>query len=181
MKLQETTKEEKILYEGHILKMHVDTVVLENGRIVKRECVDHPGGVSVAALTEKNEMLFVRQFRYPYRQVVLEAPAGKLEPGEDPFEAVKRELREETGSKGKQYLELGEIFPSPGYTNERLHLYACRIDSTGEQDLDEDEFLEVERIPIEKAEKMVEQGKIPDAKTQVLILRVLTLLKNKKI
>jgi ADP-ribose pyrophosphatase len=94
---------------------------------------------------------------------------------------VKRELREETGSEGKQYFKLGEIFPSPGYTNERLHLYACRIDSTGKQDLDEDEFLEVEKIPLEKAKKMVEQGKIPDAKTQILILRVLTLLRDKKI
>lgn len=171
MKLTEKTLEQNYMYRGKILDFHVDRAELENGRIVKRECVDHHGGVSVAALTEQNELYFVRQYRYPYHEVVLELPAGKLEPGEDPFEAGKRELREETGVVGKDYADLGRLYPSPGYTNEIIYLYACRADTRGANDLDEGEFLEAEKIPLEKAVEMVMSGEIPDAKTQVLVLK----------
>ena len=109
MKLYETTKHEEVLYEGRIIRVHVDDIELENGMPAKREVVDHPGGVSVAILTEENELIFVRQFRYPYKKVLLELPAGKLEPGEDPFEAVKREQREETGTTAESYISLGEV------------------------------------------------------------------------
>ena len=121
------------------------------------EVVQHPGGVSEAILTDKNEMLFVRQIRYPYAQVVSECPAGKLEPGEDPFEAMKREQKEETGATSSCYLDLGKLYPTPGYRDELLHLYACRIDSYGEKYLDEDEFLEVEKIPLAQAVEMAEK------------------------
>jgi ADP-ribose pyrophosphatase len=159
----------------------VDKVELESGRKVTRECVDHPGGVTVAALTEQNEMYFVRQYRYPYHEIVLEAPAGKLEPGEDPFEAAKRELREETGTTGKSYADLGRMFPSPGYTNEIIYLYACRVESCGGLDLDEGEFLEAEKIPLEKAVELVLSGEIPDAKTQILVLRAERLVREGKL
>ena len=99
MKLYEKTLSVKPIYDGRIIHAHVDDVELENGTVTKREVVDHPGGVSVAVLTGKNELIFVRQFRYPYKKVLLELPAGKLEPGEDPFEAVKREQLEETGTR----------------------------------------------------------------------------------
>ncbi|MCI1966613.1 MAG: NUDIX hydrolase [Oscillospiraceae bacterium] len=181
MKLTEKTLEQNYIYHGKILDFHVDRAELVSGRIVSRECVDHRGGVSIAVLTEQNEMLFVRQYRYPYHEAVLEAPAGKLEQGEDPFEAVKREQREETGTTGKNYQDLGRMYPSPGYTNEIIYLYACRVNSTGELDLDEGEFLEVEKIPLSKARQMVLNGEIPDAKTQVLVLKVCELVKNKKI
>ena len=92
-----------------------------------RNVVEHPGGVCVAALTEKNELLFVRQFRYPYGEVVLELPAGKLEKGSTPLENGKRELKEETGAAGFGYLSLGKLYPSPGYTDEIIHLYFCRV------------------------------------------------------
>jgi ADP-ribose pyrophosphatase len=122
MKLTEKTLGQNYIYRGKILDFHVDKAELENGRAVTRECVDHRGGVSVAALTENNELYFVRQYRYPYHEVVLELPAGKLEQGEDPFEAGKRELREETGVTGKNYVDLGKLYPSPA-TRTRLSIF----------------------------------------------------------
>lgn len=181
MELIEKSLSQNDIYTGKILHFHVDKVELINGRTSTRECVDHPGGVSVAALTTENEILFVRQFRYPYKEVVLETPAGKLEKGEDPFEAMKREQQEETGTTGTGYLDLGKLYPSPGYCNEVIHLYACRVDSYGMTNFDEDEFLEVERIPIEKAVQMVMNNEIPDSKTQVLVLKTAQLLKEGKI
>lgn len=181
MKLFEKTLEQKMLYQGKIISVHLDKAELEDGRTVMRECVDHCGGVCVAVLTDENEMLFVRQYRYPYHEVVLEAPAGKLEPSEDPFEAAKREQREETGTTGKNYLSLGVMYPSPGYANEVLHLYACRVASRGELCLDEGEFLEVEKIPLSRAVEMAEHGEIPDAKTQLLILRAEKLVAQGKL
>lgn len=172
MKLYEETKKETLLYDGKIIRVHVDDVELENGKPAKREVVDHPGGVSVAILTEQNELIFVRQFRYPYKQVLLELPAGKLEPGEDPFEAVKREQREETGTAGEHYISLGNVYPTPGYCGEIIRLWACRATTDqGELDLDEDEFLATERIPLDKAVEMVCNNEIPDAKTQIGILK----------
>ncbi|MCY1714675.1 NUDIX domain-containing protein [Caproiciproducens galactitolivorans] len=181
MEMNEKTLERKEIYTGRVLHFHVDKVELMNGRTSTRECVDHPGGASIAVLTEKNEMLFVRQFRYPYKEVVLEAPAGKLEKGEDPFEAIKREQREETGTTGKNYVNLGKLYPSPGYTNEIIYLYACRAQSFGDTDFDEDEFLEVEKIPMDEAVRMVMDGEIPDSKTQVLVLKTARLLQDGKI
>ena len=109
----EETNREEVLFEGRIIRVHVDDVTLENGQPAKREVVDHPGGVSVACLTDQNELIFVRQFRYPYKEELLELPAGKLERGEDPFEAMKREQREETGTTGKNYVSLGNVYPTP--------------------------------------------------------------------
>ena len=138
-------------FKGRIIKVRLDQARLPDGKIAGREVVEHPGGVTVAALTDEGELLFVRQFRYPYMQELLELPAGKLEPGEDPFEAVKREQREETGTFAETYTYLGEIYPSPGYCGEILRLWACRISGACEMDLDEDEFLEVLKIPLEEA------------------------------
>jgi ADP-ribose pyrophosphatase len=180
MKLTEKTLEQNYIYRGKILDFHVDRAELENGRVVTRECVDHHGGVCVAALTDNNELFFVRQYRYPYQEVVLELPAGKLEKDEDPLEAGKRELREETGVTGKNYVDLGKLYPSPGYTNEIIFLYACRVESRGSDDLDEGEFLEVEKIPLSKAVEMVMDGEICDSKTQVLILKLNTLISEGK-
>ena len=179
MKLYEKTINVQHIYDGRIIHAHVDDVELENGSLSKREVVDHPGGVSVAALTENNELIFVRQFRYPYKKVLLELPAGKLEPGEDPFEAMKREQLEETGTRGENYISLGEVYPTPGYCSEIIRLWACRIVG-GQQGLhlDEDEFLDTERIPLDRAVEMVCSNEIPDAKTQIGILKIAFLVKN---
>lgn len=177
MKLYETTKHEEVLYEGRIIRVHVDDIELENGMPAKREVVDHPGGVSVAILTGENELIFVRQFRYPYKKVLLELPAGKLEPGEDPFEAVKREQREETGTTAESYISLGEVYPTPGYCGEIIRLWACRVDQeTGQLDLDPDEFLQTLRVPLDKAVEMVLNNEIPDSKTQVGVLKTAALV-----
>lgn len=178
MKLYEAKKRGKLIYDGSIIKVNLDEVLLENGNEASREVVRHPGGVSVAVLTDNDELIFVRQFRYPYGEVLLELPAGKLEPGEDPFEAMKREQAEETGTTGKNYVSLGELYPSPGYCDEIIRLWACRLDRETDMDLDEDEFLEAEKIAIDRAVEMVLAGEIPDSKTQVGVLKTAALLKK---
>ena len=128
MKLFEKTLKSESVFEGRVIHVKLDDVELENGDTAKREIIEHPGGVCIAALTEKNELLFVRQFRYPYKEIVLELPAGKLEKGQTPLENGKRELLEETGAVGREYVTLGQVYPSPGYCGEIIHLYFCRID-----------------------------------------------------
>lgn len=179
MKLFEKTLSSQLIYDGKIIHVHVDQVELENGATAMREVVDHPGGVSVAALTDKNELIFVRQFRYPYKKVLMELPAGKLEPGEDPFEAMKREQMEETGTTGENYVSLGEVYPTGGYCGEIIRLWACRItDDQHTLHLDEDEFLDTVRIPLEEAVEMVCCNQIPDAKTQIGILKTAKLVEK---
>ena len=181
MKLFVKTLTSETKFEGRIIKVLRDTVELENGKTSAREVVCHNGGVCVAALTEQNEVLLVRQFRYPYKEVLLELPAGKLEKGEDPIEAVKREQMEETGTTGENYISLGKLYPSPGYCGEIIRIWACRVAQKGEMHLDEDEFLEVERIPLDKAVEMVLNNEIPDSKTQVGILKTAALVKAGKL
>lgn len=181
MKLFEKTLTSETKFEGRIIKVLRDTVELENGKTSAREVVCHNGGVCVAALTEQNEVLLVRQFRYPYKEVLLELPAGKLEKGEDPFEAVKREQMEETGTTGENYISFGNLYPSPGYCGEIIRIWACRVAQKGKMHLDEDEFLEVERIPLDKAVEMVLNNEIPDSKTQVGILKTAALVKAGKL
>ena len=181
MKLYEKTLASETQFEGRIIKVILDDVELENGKTAKREVVCHNGGVCVAALTENDEVLLVRQFRYPYKEILLELPAGKLEKGEDPFEAMKREQMEETGTMGENYVSLGNLYPSPGYCGEIIRIWACRVSAKGEMHLDDDEFLEVERIPLQKAVEMVLNNEIPDSKTQVGILKTAALVKNGKL
>lgn len=171
MDLTEKPVKQDYIYKGKIVNLRVDDALLPNGTTAKREVVEHPGGVCVAALTDNNELMFVEQFRYPYFEVVLELPAGKLEYGEDPFEAGKRELREETGATASEYEDLGKLYPTPGYCGEIIHMYLAKNLSFGEQDLDSDEFLEVKKIPLEKAFQMVMNNEIRDSKTQVGIVK----------
>lgn len=168
-------------YHGKIINMKVDDVRMPDGTVAKREEVEHPGGSCVAALTPSNELLFVRQFRYAYDEEVLELPAGKLEPGEDPQIAMARELSEETGCTSDHFIFLGNAYPTPGYTNEMLRIWACRITNEGTQHLDEGEFLEVERIPLSEAVDMVMRGELPDCKTQIGVLKAARLVEEGKL
>ncbi|MCI7085172.1 MAG: NUDIX hydrolase [bacterium] len=181
MELTEKTLNSKTVFDGRILKIMVDDIELPNGHKSNREVVGHPGGVCVAALDEDNYLYFVKQYRYPYHEVVTELPAGKLEKGQTPLENGKRELKEEVGAEGYSYISLGQLYPSPGYTQEIIHLYACRIKSIGSQNPDEDEFLNVEKIHIDKAVEMVLNNQLPDAKTQTAVLKLAMLLKSGKI
>lgn len=178
MKLEETTVEKKYIYKGKIINLRCDDALLPNGKPCIREVVEHPGGVCIAALTDDNELMFVRQFRYPYMEVILELPAGKLERGEDPLESGKRELLEEIGCTADEYINLGKFYPTCGYVDEIIYLYLAKGLSFGEQKLDEDEFLNIEKIPLQKAVEMVLNNEIPDGKTQAAILK--TYLKVKE-
>lgn len=181
MELTEKTLSSKSVFDGRILHIALDEVELPDGKKSKREVVNHPGGVTVAALDEDNNLLFVKQFRYPYKEVVLELPAGKLEKGSTPLENGKRELMEETGAEGYSYISLGQLYPSPGYTSEIIHLYACKVKSQGSSNPDDGEFLNIEKIPLDKAVEMVLNNQIPDAKTQVAVLKTAMLIKSGKI
>ena len=180
MDLTEKTINSNIIFEGKVLTLCHDDVLLPNGKEGKREIVRHRGGVCVAPLTENNELIFVRQYRYAYAETVLELPAGKLEKGEEPFESGVRELREETGFTADKYTFLGKLYPSPGYTNEIISIYLAEGLHAGEQKLDEDEFLGTERIPLEKAVEMVMNNEIFDSKTQTAILKIANIVRDRK-
>ncbi len=159
-------------FAGRIVTVHVDTVELPGGRTATREVVDHPGGVAVLALDDDNNVLAVTQYRYPFGRMTLEIPAGKLDhPGEDPYAAGLRELEEETGAVPGRYESLGRILPSPGCYGEILHLYLARDLRMAAQHLDEDEFLNVERIPFAEMVRRCLSGEIEDAKTVAAVLK----------
>ena len=181
MKLIETTVNKNYVYNGKIINVRRDDAALYDGKPCTREVVEHNGGVCVAAITDENELLFVRQFRYPYMEVIIELPAGKLEKGEDPFEAGKRELEEETGHIASKYYDLGKFYPTPGYCGEIIHLYAASGLTKTQMNPDEDEYIEVEKIPVEKAVEMVLDGEIPDGKTQALVMRVAEMMRTGRI
>lgn len=163
--LYERTEKVNGIYNGRVLTMHVDDVLLCDDQKANRECVDHPGGVAVIGVTDDDMVVLVRQFRYPYKETIYEIPAGKLEKGEDPFEAGKREFKEETGGVAEEYISLGEIYPSPGYTNEIIRLYVAKNITFEEQNLDDDEFLQVCQISFDELIRRIMSGEIKDAKT----------------
>lgn len=177
MDLTEKPVKQEYKFRGKIINLRVDDALLPDGTVAKREIVEHNGGVMVAPLDSEYNLYFVRQFRYPYMEVISELPAGKLEKGEDPFEAGKRELREETGAVAGKYISLGELYPTPGYCGEIIRMYLATDLVFGEQDTDEDEFLEVEKIPLDRAVRMVMDNEIKDSKTQVAVLKIF-LMKN---
>lgn len=151
-------------FYGKIIDVIHDTVLLENGREALREVARHPGAVGIFAM-DGEDVVLVRQFRYPIGKELLEIPAGKLERGEDPDPAALRELREETGGRTEQLEVLGDYYGSAGFCDEKLTLYFARLCETGETDPDEDEFLTVERLPLPVFEAMIARGEIVDGKT----------------
>ena len=171
MELTEKTISSEEIFSGRILHIRRDTVELPGGGRSFREVVDHPGGVCVLALDDENRVLLVRQFRYPYEKVLTELPAGKLEIGEDPEQAALRELREETGAVPGTFQSLGELYPSPGYCGEIIRMYLARDLTFGEAHLDEDEFLNLERVPFDQLVEQVLSGEIKDAKTIAAVLK----------
>ena len=172
MELEEKYLSRKEIFSGRIIHVVIDTVELPDGTESTREVAYHPDGVGILALTDRDEVLLVRQYRYPIERVIYEIPAGKMDPGETDTEAAAiRELREETGAVADTFEPFGSCLVSPGFCDETLHLYRAADLRFGQQDLDEDEFLNVERIAFDKALAMVESGEINDAKTCIAILR----------
>ncbi len=177
MELIEKTLRRYVAFEGKIINMRQDTVELENGKTATRDVVEHPGGVCVLPLTDQNEVIMVKQFRYPYGEVIYEIPAGKLDRrGEDPLDCGKRELEEEAGMIADEFTFLGRMYPSPGYCAEIIHIYLARGLHPSKQHLDEDEFLEVYKIPFQTVFEAVMAGEITDGKTQIAVLKTAALL-----
>ena len=171
MELMEKTVESRVLFEGKIITVRLDKAELPNGRVASREVVEHPGGVAILPLFDDGTVSLVRQFRYPFQEVVAELPAGKLERGEDHRLAALRELEEEVGASCGRLTYLGCLYSSPGFSSEVLHMYLSQELTEGACHPDEDEFLSVERIPFSALVEQVRQGEIKDAKTVALVLK----------
>lgn len=179
--LREVQTSSECIFDGTVLHVYKDGILLPDGKPAHREYIKHVGAVCVIPLTDKDEVVCVRQYRYPFSDVLLEIPAGKLDsPDEDPREAAIRELREETGAECRELTYLGAYYGSPALIGETIHMYLAEGLSFGTQDLDEDEFLETERIPLSLLVEDILEGKVPDGKTQAAVLRAHLMLARRK-
>ena len=176
MELWEKTLSSEKIYDGKVLHIRLDTVEMPSGNRTTREVADYPGGVCILALDDEGKVLLVKQFRYPLGKILREIPAGKLEYGEDPEQAAIRELREETGATPGKFQFLGELYPSPGYFSGVMRMYLAQDLRFGGTDLDEDEYLELERVPFHQLVEQVLSGEIWDAKTIAAVLKTKLLL-----
>ena len=165
-------------YQGVVVDVTEDIVRLSNGATSVREVVHHPGGVCVAAVDKDGSVALVRQYRYPFAQHLVELPAGKLEKGEDPFDAVKRELSEETGLEAEHWTDLGAIYVSPGISTEKLYLYLATDLRQGKAHPDPNEFLDVQWMPLDQLVQLVLGSTVQDAKTVVGALKAAAALKR---
>lgn len=171
MNFEEKTLDSKVVYEGKVVTVIRDDVEVADGHKSFREVVLHSGGVVIAALKDNNTILLIKQYRYPLKKVNLELPAGKLEIGENPDEACKRELEEETGYQAKQWQSLGFINTTPGICTEKLYLYLAKdLEFVGEHP-DEGEILKCEEYNLSEVFKMINSGEINDAKTICTLFR----------
>lgn len=179
MNLIEKPLDRQILYDGKIVRLRRDTALLPNGTHALREVVEHTDGVAIVAIDDQNRVLLVRQYRYPLEQTLLEIPAGKLEMGEDHRPAAMRELSEETGVTAGKLTYLGFVYGSPGFCNEAVHLYLAENLQEGTPHPDEDEFLQLERIPLQELVQMTLDGTLTDGKTVAGVLRAAARLKGR--
>lgn len=164
----EQTVRKNYIYEGKILKLRRDDARLPDGRPCVREIIEHSGGACVLYVKE-DKVLLVRQYRYAYGESLYELPAGKLEIGEDPKNAALRELEEEAGVLAEELKLLFVMYPTPGYTNEKIYIYQAVSGKETATSPDEDEFLDVEYLPLDKVKEMLKTGEIKDGKTIVAL------------
>ena len=170
----------ELKYEGVIVNVRLDRAELCDGSVVRREVVEHPGGATILPVDDEGYCYCVRQFRYPFGKLMLEAPAGKLEYGEDPKECAVRELSGETGFTADEIIYLGPDCSSPGFSTELLHIYMARGLHKGESHPDEGEFLSVEKHHIDELADMVMSGEIEDGKTIIAVLKAKRILDAEK-
>ncbi len=169
---EKLVKSEKI-FEGKIIRVKVDTVeIAQNKNIATREIVEHPGGVAIVAITNEGKVCLVKQYRRPFDDFLLEIPAGKLEWGEDHRQCGIRELREETGYSAEKFEYLGEHYLTPGFCNEKIHIYLAEGLTMGETDLDENEFTQVCEYTFDELYDMIMRNEIKDGKTVIGIMKV---------
>ncbi len=159
------------IFHGKVVHLFVDDIELPNGKPSRREYCKHPGAVAVVAVDESGQVPMVRQFRYPFHRVLLEIPAGKLDPGEEILHSARRELSEETGIEAEKWISLGDFYSSCAILDEVIHLYLATGLTRHEMHPDSDEFLEIVEYPLEELVRMVADGEIPDGKTQAAILK----------
>ncbi|CFX50640.1 NUDIX hydrolase domain [Syntrophomonas zehnderi OL-4] len=165
MELREKTLKSQEIFRGRIVNLRVDTVLLPDQRQSTREVIEHVPAVAIVALDEKGDIVLVRQFRKPVEEVLLEIPAGLMDAGEEPLISAQRELREETGLTASHWEKILSYYSTPGFTNECLHLYLATGLSPGEVEPDEDEFVEIVSMPLEKAYDLIFKGQIKDGKS----------------
>ncbi len=169
MDFTEKTVKKNYLYQGKILSLRCDDALLPNNQPCKREIIEHSGGACVLYI-EDEKVLLVKQYRYAYGEEIYEIPAGKLEKGEDPKCAAARELEEEAGVKTSELRLLYIMYPTPGYTNEKIYIYQAESGKRIQAHPDQDEFLSTELIPLSKVKQMLKNGEIKDGKTLVALL-----------
>lgn len=158
------------IFDGKIIKVHRDTIILPNKKKATREVVDHPGAIAVVPILDDGRIVMVKQYRYPIKEITLEIPAGKLDMDEDPLDCVVRELREETGYEAKHIEKLTSIYTAPGFSNEIIHIYVAKELTMKETCPDEDEFIDVIAYKREEIKTKIANGTINDAKTLVGLL-----------
>ncbi len=177
MNLTEKQLSSKRIYDGKVIKLRVDNVSLPDGGTGVREYVRHCGGAAVLFIKD-GKVALVKQYRYVYGKEIYEIPAGKIEEGEAPSSAAAREMEEETGYRAKSLVRLAEIYPSPGYTDEVIHVFlATEAEFVGER-RDEGEFLTCSFMPIEEVTAAIERGEICDAKTVCAVYKYLSMKKS---
>ena len=172
----EKTIKSNVIYKGKILRLNCDDVLASNGEKVKREIIHHNGGVCVLAFYN-DKIPLVKQYRYSYQEEMYELPAGKLEKNENSYDAGIRELEEEVGLKAESLTSLGVMYPSCGYTNEKIYLYKANDVKPSKQHLDSDEDITVNYFSIDEILQMIDSGKIKDAKTICLVLKYVRTIK----
>ncbi|MEW6541738.1 MAG: NUDIX hydrolase [Bacillota bacterium] len=180
MDLKEKRLSSEYVFQGNILRVRVDTVLLPDGRTGSREVVEYAGAVAVVALDALGRVVLVRQYRYPVGEELLEIPAGKLEAGEDPLACARRELLEETGFAARDWRLVCSYYSTPGFTSERMHVFLATELEPKEASADADEFIEVDLVPLEKALAMIGEGTIRDGKSLVGLLTVVRELGSKE-
>lgn len=176
MYLEEKTIKSEAVFKGRIVDLRIDTVLLPDGKESTREIVKHAEAVAVVAVDEEKNIYMVRQYRKPVEKVLLEIPAGIMNEGEEPLDAAKRELEEEAGFKAEGWEKITSFYTAPGFTDEKIHLFLATKLVKGLVNPDEDEFVEVEVLPLDKAYQMVLEGNISDAKSIIGIQWVKSML-----